>query len=77
MKQLKFPKYKYAGDMLCDLEISMDHGHRKFYCLLKDGRVETYIIEDLGEDDILLDEEDEHDYGGFEDSELVSFIAAD
>ena len=77
MKQLKFPKYKYAGDMFCDLEISMDHGHRKFYCLMKDGRVETYIIEDLGEEDIFLAIEDEHDYSVFEDSELVSFIAAD
>jgi len=73
----KYPEFQYAGDMLCALEIELNKGKHRFHLLMKDGSERTVNIHHLGEDDITIADENMDICGGFEDSELVSFLTAE
>ena len=74
---MNYPKFKNAGTMLCELEKEMDKGTHRFHLLFKDGTEETMNIHHLGEDDITIADDNMEICGGFEDSELESFIPAE
>lgn len=76
-KVRKYPKYRYAGDMLCDLEIQMDNGVHRFHLLMKNGEEQTVNIFHLGEDDIIIADDDMEPCGWIDDDTVRSFLPAE
>lgn len=63
--------------MLRNLEDAMNQGIRKFHLLMIDGSEETHNIWLLGEDDIIIADDNMRPCGWIDDVKVKSFIPAE
>lgn len=77
MDIVAFPKFQNVGAMDKELCKAIKSGHSKFRLRLVDGYEDDFIVHSMRGDDIILREDDEHEFDCILDEDVESFIALD